>query len=53
MSQQNGKISEIFSQPNLSRPEFWDLVSEGIRRANPVLVTNYFEEKVLLKWLSV
>ena len=33
----------------LSHPGFWDPVSEGIRQANPVLVTNCFKEKVLLK----
>ena len=31
--------------PFMSRPGFWDPVSEGIRRANPVLVTNCFKEK--------
>ena len=33
----------------MSRPGFWDPVSEGIRQANPVLVTNYFKKKVLFK----
>ena len=37
---------ELAKNPRLvSRPRFWDPVSEGIRRANPVLVTNYFKEK--------
>ena len=29
----------------MSRPGFYNQVSEGIRQANPVLVTNYFKEK--------
>ena len=36
----------------MSRPGFWDPVSEGIRLANPVLVTNYFKENVLLKMVK-
>ena len=33
----------------MSRPGFWNPVSEGIRQANPVLVTNYFKEKFYKK----
>ena len=42
----------MYNWDTLSRPGFYNPVSEGIRRANPVLVTNYFKEKVLLKMVK-
>ena len=38
---------------HMSRPGFWDPVSEGIRQANPVLVTNCFKKSFIKKLLSV
>ena len=44
MEERNGNKT-ISVELLLLRPGFWNPVSEGIRLANPVLVTNYFKEK--------